>query len=73
MKKVKKTYAICQNSECEKEFSFTPSKRKKYCCPECYYEDPKEKKKRRKLFSRVSSGKRSNRQQMDHIFCKVPQ
>ena len=47
MKKVEKVYAICQNPECEKEFSFTPSKRKKYCCPECYYQDPNEKKKRR--------------------------
>lgn len=46
-KKSEKIYAVCQNSECEKEFSFVPSRKKKYCSPECFQQDPEMRKKKR--------------------------
>ena len=46
-KKSEKIYAVCQNAECDNEFSFVPSRRKKYCSPECYQADPEMRKKKR--------------------------
>ena len=47
MKKSKKVYAICQHPDCENEFSYTPSRKQKYCSLTCYQEDPEYKKKKR--------------------------
>ena len=45
--KLKKLYAVCQNAECDNEFSFVPSRKKKYCSQECFHQDPELKKKKR--------------------------
>lgn len=46
-KESKKIFAICKNPECEKEFSFIPSRKQKYCQYECYKSDPAQKRRRR--------------------------
>jgi hypothetical protein len=47
MRKSKKVYAICHHPDCDNEFSFVPSGKKKYCSSVCYQEDPEMKKKKR--------------------------
>ncbi len=47
MRESKKVYAVCQNAECDNEFSFVPSRKKKYCSQECFHQDPELKKKKR--------------------------
>ena len=47
MRKSKKVYAICHHPDCDNEFSFVPSGKKKYCSSVCYQEDPEMKKRRR--------------------------
>ena len=47
MRKSKKVYAICHHPDCDTEFSFVPSRKKKYCSSACYQEDPEMKKRRR--------------------------
>ena len=44
---MKREYAIRQNSECQKEMVFVPSRRRKYCSSQCYQQDPVVKKKKR--------------------------
>jgi len=43
----KKIFAICENPNCDKEFSFIPSRKQKYCEYECYKSDPRQKLRRR--------------------------
>lgn len=47
MRESKKVYAICHHPDCDNEFSFVPSRKKKYCSSACYQEDPEMKKRRR--------------------------
>ena len=47
MRKSKKVYAICHHPGCDNEFSFVPSRKKKYCSSACYQGDPEMKKRRR--------------------------
>ena len=47
MRESKKVYAVCQNAECDNEFSFVPSRKKKYCSSACYQGDPEMKEKQR--------------------------
>ena len=47
MRESKKVYAVCQNAECDNEFSFVPSTKKKYSSQECFHQDPELKKKKR--------------------------
>ena len=47
MRKSKKVYAICHHPGCDNEFSFVPSRKKKYCSSACYQGDPEMKEKKR--------------------------
>ena len=49
MRESKKIYAICPT--CEKEFSFIPSRKQKYCSHPCFLNHPENKSKRRAAFS----------------------
>ncbi len=49
MKVDKKVYATCLT--CNKEISFVPSRRQKYCSTDCYVNNPDNKTKRRKALS----------------------
>lgn len=48
MRKSTKITAICENTNCEKEFQFIPSRKQKYCSHKCFLDNPKNKKQRRK-------------------------
>lgn len=43
----KKITVICANISCEKEVTFIPSRRQKYCSVFCYQNDPKVRKRKR--------------------------
>ena len=47
----KKITVICANRSCEKEVTFIPSRRQKYCSVFCYQNDPEVRKRKRVALS----------------------